>query len=136
LDYNILNEPDRAHADRTFENNTANTYYCDRLDTSWFTKRIKPSPRWVGSSWYRFLEPAGLKMAESPPGMKHCNTQAAGWISEHHPESAGESKDVKFCFHWERECQDSITGKVTNCGTYYVYFLKETPSCANRYCAG
>ena len=95
-----------------------------------------PSPSWVGSAWYRFLEPAGLKMAESPPGMKACNTEAAGWISEPHPESAGESKDVKFCFHWERECQDSITGKVTNCGTYYVYFLKETPSCANRYCAG
>jgi hypothetical protein len=43
--------------------------------------------------------------------------------------------NAKFCFdlygntcHWQSE------GKITNCGNFFVYYLRDTPSCSLRYC--
>jgi hypothetical protein len=52
-----------------------------------------------------------------------------------HPTETDESKDVDFCFHWNNNiCSPKKRGKVTNCGEFFVYFLKHVPQ-HYRYCA-
>ena len=52
-----------------------------------------------------------------------------------HPTEIDVSIDVDFCFNWVRgSCSRKTMGKVTNCGKFFVYFLKHVPS-AYRYCA-
>jgi hypothetical protein len=81
--------------------------------------------------------PAGTRIPESPPGIFHCGTGATGWLSGDHPTSPGASNDAKFCFDdgVNGDCYESTQGKVTNCGSYFVYYLENTPQCYRRYCA-
>ena len=52
-----------------------------------------------------------------------------------HPTETDESKDVDFCFNWGgNNCHGKRRGKVTNCGEFFVYFLKSVPT-TWRYCA-
>ena len=52
-----------------------------------------------------------------------------------HPTETDESKDVDFCFNWGgNSCVAKRRGKVTNCGEFFVYFLKSVPT-TWRYCA-
>ena len=106
-------------------------YYCDKQDSSYL------SPDWAGPAWYRFTMPAGTHIPESSPGQYHCGTQATGWLSGVHPTSPGASNNnAKFCFHWgSNDCAKSTQGKVTNCGSYFVYYLENATGCADRYCA-
>ena len=99
---------------------------------------IDVSPDWKGTGWwYRFTLPAGTRIPESSPGDNHCGTSATGWLSGTHPTSTGESLDVKFCFHSSNgdDCKFYQPGKITNCGEFFVYYLKDTSYCALRYCA-
>ena len=105
-------------------------YYCDKPDIS------NKSPDWAGPAWYRFTMPAGTRIPESSPGQYHCGTHATGWLSGVHPTSPGASRNVKFCFAYGgNDCNGSTQGKVTNCGSFFVYYLENTPGCRYRYCA-
>ena len=80
--------------------------------------------------------PAGTRIPESSPGSYHCGTYITGWLSGVHPTTPGASIDAKFCFQWgSNDCYEPTQGKVTNCGSYFVYYLENTPICQARYCA-
>ena len=116
-------------ASRSVSNEKAK-YYCDKSD------RSNVSPGWVGSAWYRFTMPAGTRIPESSPGQYHCGTSLTGWLSGVHPTTPGASVNVKYCFATSNnDCYWSNQGKVTNCGSYFVYYLENTPACRARYCA-
>ena len=112
-------------------------YYCDHTVHSNLNYRndVSKSPGWVGPAWYRFTMPAGTRIPESSPGSGHCCTGSSGWLSGVHPTSPGASSNVKFCFDNGYDCNWSTQGKVTNCGSYFVYYLENVPLCVLRYCA-
>ena len=78
--------------------------------------------------------PAGTRVPESSPGTWHCGTGETGWLSGVHPTTPGASNNnAKFCFR--NDCKWSTQGKVTNCGSYFVYYLENVPLCRLGYCA-
>ena len=101
--------------------------YCDKMNPK-HSSSIR-SPGWEGEGWYRFSK--NVKIPERDPVQNHCGTSCSGWISGIHPISEGETVSVKACFCG---CLYSTTIKVTKCSDYYVYFLKEVPTCSLRYC--
>ena len=103
-----------------------------------YGSNILKSPGWVGPAWYRFIMPAGTRIPESSPDIWHCGTWHTGWLSGVHPTTPGASNNnAKFCFDKgdSKDCYWSTQGKVTNCGSYFVYYLENTPYCRLRYCA-
>ena len=115
-------------------------YFCDHTDKSMLDQYsdILQSPGWVGPAWYRFTMPAGTRIPESSPGHLHCGSWATGWLSGVHPTTPGASNNnAKFCFANtnDNDCNRSTQGKVTNCGSYFVYYLENAKYCRDRYCA-
>ena len=75
-----------------------------------------------------------VEMPRQSPGIDRCGGRGPGWLNSQPPEEPGETKTAVFCFEWRnRPCNIQRTGRVTNCGDYYVYDLKEVP-CRYRYC--
>ena len=117
------------------------THYCDHTDQSELNKinNVLKSPGWEGpAAWYRFTMPAGTRIPESSPGKYHCGTRHTGWLSGVHPTTPGASNNnAKYCFDNGdgNDCHWSTQGKVTNCGSYFVYYLENAPGCRYRYCA-
>ena len=122
--YKILSEASRS------TNISTVLWYCDK--DSRYT-----SPSWEGPGWYKFANPAGTKMATSSPPTQRCGTNAPGYMVEIHPTEAGQTKKVKFCFHYgKNSCRWESFGEVTKCGDGdFVYKLPNTPACSLRYCA-
>jgi len=99
------------------------------------TGSLSKSTSWEGAGWYRVVEPAGTKIPETPPGRNKCGTGSTGWLRGSHPNNAGESKEVSFCFaNSQKDCGKAVFGKVTNCGNFFVYKLQEA-QLGGRYCA-
>ena len=74
-------------------------------------------------------------MPEKAPGAERCGTRSPGWVNGKHPTTAGEQKEVQICFqYFDTTCAESTTATFRNCGDYFLYNLKETPSCTQRYC--
>ena len=136
--YTVLEDSSRATSfgDGTNAGSSVNgKYRCDREGFSGFSG-TEVSPGWRGPAWYRFTMPAGTRIPESSPGPYHCGTVYTGWLSGVHPTSPGASIKAKFCFDWgSNDCGYSTQGKVTNCGSYFVYYLENTHVCNIRYCA-
>ena len=104
--------------------------YCDQSGFGY------TSPDWKGPNWYRFVQPAGFKIPESPVKSYYCGTNASGWLNGKHPENFGDVIEQKACFHfYDNECWYSIDIQIMNCGDFYVYYLPQTPYCYMRYCA-
>jgi len=103
-------------------------YYCDEVGLR------DTSPEWKGDAWYRMTGDAGTKIPDQSPGKTdHCGTYYPGWLSGTHPTSTAQSVDVEMCF--SDDCEDYTQGRITNCGSYFVYYLVDTWGCAFRYCA-
>ena len=82
--------------------------------------------------WYRFEGPAGTRMPETAPATYQCSTHAPGWLDGIHPREAGRSAELRTCWHWSAdECQWESETTVTNCGDYFVYYLRELPFACN-----
>ena len=92
---------------------------------------------WGGFGWYRFMKPAGTMIPTSPPPENHCQTQMPGWMRGEHPSIKGQRNELAiFCFHHLKStCWRQRFGKVTNCGSFFVYYLPNAPVCHARYCA-
>ncbi|MBL9101312.1 MAG: DUF4215 domain-containing protein [Myxococcales bacterium] len=86
--------------------------------------------------WYRFVGASGTRIPTSPPPIYTCNTDAPGWMNGPEPGVGQSGVDRQICFHWAgNTCNWSEPAKVTNCGNYYVYFLKNISwGCSGRYC--
>jgi len=111
-------------------------YYCDNVQ--FITNQYQStSPGWMGGSkWYRMTGDAGTHIPEKAP-KNTCGSAYPGWLDGVHPTSKGDSVDnAKFCFvDYDSDCKFFTEGKITHCGDFYVYFLKEVPISPARYCA-
>merc|ERR1711971_446026 len=123
-DYKILNEAKRNHQFKS------GGWWSDRTTCS------DRNPQWHGTNWYRFLSPAGTRIAEEAPGYKYCGTATTGWMQGSHPASLGETVTRTVCFQYGYDtCNWSTEIKVRNCGQYFLYRLVNTPYCNAGYCA-
>ena len=90
---------------------------------------------WQGDGFYKIEGDAGTKLSENCSGYKYgnCGTHLGGHLIGGHPELIGQTvvRNVKFegCVY-----NNSIAIEVTNCGTFFVYHLKEVSRCALGYC--
>ena len=87
--------------------------------------------------WYRFIN--GKSMSARCAKNNACNTNYPGWISSRHPYAMGSRERRKVCFGQKSRspwclCKYHTYITVTNCGFFYVYKLKPTPTCNLRYC--
>ena len=100
-------------------------------------KGDKTSTSWTGPSWYKFVYPAGTKMATKPPPVRTCGTRATGWMTTEHPSEIGQTKSVIYCCIWNgNKCWRKSFGEVTKCGEEdFVYRLPNVAQCTARYCA-
>lgn len=97
--------------------------------------------------WYRFTSFVGGKMPTTKVDTNHCGTVFPIWLdgsTGNHPTSPNDPVvRIKACINiFERNggCFSSFYVSVKNCaggtGTFYVYYLQSTYSCAIAYCAG
>ena len=85
--------------------------------------------------WFRFQGDAGTKMPITCPEKYSCGTDAPGWLNGAHPTMAEGQVTRQVCFHWGSSCcQWAINIQVTNCHSYYVYYLSKPPTCILVYC--
>jgi len=108
---------------------TSGTSWCDNFGNSY------TNPQWHGDDWYRFISPAGTRIAEEAPGTDYCGTYVTGWMQGSHPTSLGETVTRTVCFQSGSTCQYSTVIKVRNCRQYFLYRLVDTPHCNLGYCA-
>ena len=73
-------------------------------------------------------------MATSCPPLYRCNTNAPGWLNGGHPSVADGQVTRQVCFNWSGLCcHGTVNVQVRNCGSYYVYYLREYGG-VTRYC--
>jgi fibrillin 1 len=91
-------------------------------------------------SWYRFQSAAGNKMPEENPGPNHCGTYVPIWMNGDHPDEVGTIENRIACagipWTFPVGCGVSYKIQVINCGTFYLYNLREPDRCTLAYCAG
>ncbi|XP_031556394.1 uncharacterized protein LOC116293141 isoform X1 [Actinia tenebrosa] len=89
----------------------------------------------IALGWYRLCGEAGVRMPFKCPPKQQCNTDAPGWLSDPHPTIEEGTISRKVCFHWHNNCCHwSRYINVRNCGGFYIYQFRPTPSCYLRYC--
>ena len=88
------------------------------------------------TGWYRFGGPAGYQMPESCIPTWRCATHAPGWLNGNHPSKDDGIVQRRVCYHWNNNCcRWSNNIHIRNCGNFYVYRLRGSPTCRLRYCA-
>ncbi len=95
--------------------------------------------RWLKWGWYRFTSFAGGKMPETIVPENHCGTHAPIWLRGSHPTREEGNVVREACintFGWNDGCWESFDMNITNCGNYFVYYLRPPYYCAVAYCAG
>ena len=97
------------------------TYKCDRD---------------LAEGWYRFL--SGRHLSTQCAESYKCNTNYPGWLTGGHPSVEQGRVSRQVCFGRKSgsscPCWYSTYITVRNCGAFYVYKLKPTPTCSLRYC--
>ena len=100
-----------------------------------------------GNTWFRFLEPAGTKLSNTPlddwPLNRTCGTCTYGRLDGSDPTIVGQIVDRKVCFDKYADCWESVNIKVSLCKDnnneeFLVYQLKTYPRnccCDWAYCA-
>lgn len=85
-------------------------------------------------TWVRFVPPAGTRVPISPVGNYRCGTEATGWYLGDYPINNGLTSSGAVCFTYDRDCDWNSDISITNCGSFYVFYLKDPPVCNARYC--
>ena len=118
--YQEINEPRRSTKSVW---QPGQTPLCDRL---------------IRSGWYRFTSFGGTKMPELvAPAEFHCGTHDPIWLKDSHPTQAEGNVVREACINsFGVACSDSLYINITNCGLYFVYYLRPPSYCAIAYCAG
>ena len=87
------------------------------------------------NGWYRFQGAAGTKMATACPTMERCDANYPAWLSGDHPTVAERKVQRKVCINrFGGCCEKSLFIQVKNCGSYYIYKLRDPRLCDVRYC--
>lgn len=109
------------------------------IKSIWELDQVALCDRDLSWGWYRFTSFVGGEMPTSVVSPKHCGTSAPVWIQGTHPTTQIGTVIRKACINFfdiNKGCADSFNIKIRNCGTFYVYFLRPTYTCAVAYCAG
>ena len=86
-------------------------------------------------TWVRFASSAGTQIPTTVPSKYSCGTHAPGWYNGTYPPSAGSTNTGNVCYSWgNNTCNWSNSIRVTNCLTYFVFFLTNSPTCTLGYC--
>ena len=105
----------------------------------WQSGQIALCDIYIRYGWYRFTSFGGSKMPESVVPEGHCGTHDPIWLNGKHPIEEEGNVVRTVCinsFGLNNGCYDHFDINVTNCGDYYVYYLKPLYYCAAAYCAG
>ncbi|XP_072347372.1 pancreatic secretory granule membrane major glycoprotein GP2-like [Scyliorhinus torazame] len=87
------------------------------------------------TGWYRFNGPGGSTIPEAVVPVKHCSTNAPGWLRGSHPTPGDGEVKRQVCFHLSgNPCDWSVEIKIKRCSDYFVYYLKKSPICFLAYC--
>ena len=92
----------------------------------------------LAEDWYRLNFINGKRMNEQCAKHHACNTDNPGWLVGGHPSVSEGRVTRKVCFGMKSSsscpCTYHTYITVRNCGSFYVYKLKPTPTCDLRYC--
>lgn len=117
--YTAINEPRRSNKAVW---KVGETPFCDR------------GLRW---GWYRFTSYTGGQIPDEKVPENHCGTHAPIWLNGTHPKTGGENVVRQACIHFLGDgCWERFDINITNCGNYFVYYLRPPFYCSVAYCAG
>lgn len=89
--------------------------------------------RFIPEGWYRVDD--GADIPTSCPSPSQCNTQYPVWMHGTVPTVAEGEVQRNACVSSTQECCSLFwTIRVKNCGSYRVYFLRQTDYCPSAYC--
>ena len=85
--------------------------------------------------WYRFVGAAGTKMPTTRVPAYRCGTDWSGWLDGSHPTVEDGKVQRTVCFS-DRPigCRFIKQISVENCGSYFIYKLRQPTICNSRYC--
>ena len=84
---------------------------------------------------YRLVGAAGTKMPAMRVPPKRCGTDRSGWLSTAHPTVKDGKVKREVCFSDRSAgCKYSNNLFVKNCGSYFIYKLRQPPTFNSRYC--
>ena len=90
------------------------------------------------AGWYRFTGAAGTRLATSSVSLDTCTTGNGGSYNGTLPSTSGATTFGTLCVNNNGYlCYAALSGSlivVTNCGSYYVFFLSPITNCNSRYC--
>ncbi|XP_062594049.1 oncoprotein-induced transcript 3 protein-like [Saccostrea cucullata] len=87
--------------------------------------------------WYRINSTVGNDIVETCQSMTHCGTIYPLWMNGTLPLVSDGEVDRMVCQSGILGCcEASLTIKVRNCGTFYVYYLRKPSGCPVAYCFG
>ncbi|XP_062574921.1 uromodulin-like [Saccostrea cucullata] len=87
--------------------------------------------------WYRINSTVGNDIVQTCQSMTHCGTMFPLWMNGTLPLVSDGEVDRMVCQSGILGCCEiSLTIKVRNCGTFYVYFLRKPSGCPVSYCFG
>jgi hypothetical protein len=102
------------------------TYYCSGCFCDGF------------SGWYRFTGLSGSQLITFPVSSGYCGTSYPGWFNGTHPTTLYATNIGTVCVYaFGNICYPSYSVSVvpvTNCGSFYVYYLTSFSYCNTRYC--
>ncbi|CAG2244723.1 unnamed protein product [Mytilus edulis] len=89
----------------------------------------------IDGGWYRIMSDNGDKIPTYPSGLYHCGTVYPVWLNGSLPAS-WKTNSVEACQQTDTDiCETSLNITISNCGSYYVYYLSGTPE-NSSYCFG
>ena len=90
------------------------------------------------TAWYRFIDGAGTKLSQTPSIINSCGASYPAYFNGTFPTTTGTTVNGTVCANVNGVlCHTSYLLDnilVTNCGSYYVFYLKRTTSSLVRYC--
>ena len=110
------------------------TKLTDKTRKNTYVTKNKKCDKHLGPGWFRFQGDAGTKMPTKCQPLLRCDAYKTGWLRGTHPSVAEGAVNRTVCFRYHSCCKYSIIIRVRNCGSYYVYYLVNTPFCNLGYC--
>ena len=90
--------------------------------------------RYLHEGWYRFITRQRMN-TNCGRSSHYCKTDYLGWLNGNHPSVEEGIVTRQVCFDSSScSCNYNTYIKILNCGSFYVYKLKPTPTCNLRYC--
>ncbi|CAH3168420.1 unnamed protein product, partial [Porites evermanni] len=105
------------------------TTLSDMSRSRFFSNNVTTDSDLYLKNWFAFNGSAGDLIATSCVASNHCGTSVPGWMLGRHP-SVVEGVVRRFaCFSQKQQCcMYSVSMRVRNCSSFYVYKLDSMPS--------